>query len=554
MRKGFLGSVAALAAGAGAAWGQPSVDPAPPAGLPIVAPGAPGAPSAPVGPPPPISAPVFGGLPSHAIPGNAGFPPPPSIMPPGNFGPPSDPLGLGPVGGFGPPPGPMYPMPGPYGAQSYQPPPPMPNVGGGLGGGDRGLGYGAAPHWWFDGEYLLWFTKGQPINFPLVTASAPADAGVLTAGSTLVLSGQRDLGYNAMNGFRLTAGFFGDEDRRFGFQMSGFITERRANVQDFGSLQNLSGIPTIARPFIDVAGLQSSLVLSGPNFGPATVRVSTTTQTWGVEPVGVWNIYRAEPGTRANWSLDFLAGYRYLQIKEELTITSRTALDSQIGLPTFVSNPPFGVVTQTGVSLTPAFTNFGGVGVGGPALIDIRDNFRTTNQFNGFVMGLRGEGRYGMITTSAFGKIALGEMHERIEINGISSFFDPTGGSGGTSGNLAVFNSGTGGGRGAAYGGVLANAGNIGTYVHDRFTWIPEVGGTVGIALTRGMTGYMGVNLLYFPDVVRPGTIANPRISSTAVPFSPSFGTPGAPRGPNFKVIEEDQWLGGVNFGLLFRY
>ena len=45
--------------------------------------------------------------------------------------------------------------------------------------------------------------------------------------------------------------------------------------------------------------------------------VSTTTQTWGVEPVGVWNIYRAEPGSRACWSLDFLAGYRYLQIKEE---------------------------------------------------------------------------------------------------------------------------------------------------------------------------------------------------------------------------------------------
>ena len=176
-------------------------------------------------------------------------------MPPGNFGPPGDPLGLGPVGGFGPPPGPTYPMPGPYTHQAYQPPPPLPNVGGGVG-GDRGLGYGSAPHWWFDGEYLLWFTKGQPINFPLVTASAPADAGVLTAGSTLVLSGQRDLGYNAMNGFRLTAGFFGDADRRFGFQMSGFITERRANVQDFGSLQNVSGIPTLARPFIDVDGLQ----------------------------------------------------------------------------------------------------------------------------------------------------------------------------------------------------------------------------------------------------------------------------------------------------------
>jgi len=128
--------------------------------------------------------------------------------------------------------------------------------------------------------------------------------------------------------------------------------------------------------------------------------------------VGVWNIYRAEPGSRACWSLDFLAGYRFIQLKEELTIRSQTLLDDRVALPTFVSNP-FGIVTQTGITIQPAFTSFGGVvvGGGGPTLIQIRDNFRATNQFNGLVLGLRGEGRYGMITTSMFGKIAVGNMH-----------------------------------------------------------------------------------------------------------------------------------------------
>ena len=337
--------------------------------------------------------------------------------------------------------------------------------------------------------------------------------------------------------------------------MTGFSTGRGANDQTFGSLNNLSGIPTFARAFSDVAGFQSALVLSGPNFGPAAVRVVSTNETWGVEPVGVWNIYRAEPGTRANWSLNFLGGYKYLQMKENLSIISNTALDSQIGLPTFVSNSPFGVVTQTGVTITPAFTNFGGVNVGGPATITIRDSFTATNQFNGIITGLQAEGRYGIITTSVFGKISVGELHERVQINGGGSFFDPTGGSGGTIGNLAVFNSGTGGGVGAAYGGVLANAGNIGTYVHDRFTWIPEVGGTVGIALTRGMTGYMGVNLLYFPDVVRPGNIVNQNVSSAAVPFSANYGAAGAPRGPGFKfVATRPVVIGGATFGLMLRY
>jgi len=141
-----------------------------------------------------------------------------------------------------------------------------------------------------------------------------------------------------------------------------------------------------------------------------------------------------------------------------------------------------------------------------------------------------------------------------VEISGLGSFFDPSGRSGSTVGNLQVFNSGTGGGTGAAYGGLLANASNIGTFNQDRFSWIPEVGGTVGIALTRGLTGYIGLNLLYFPDVVRPGNIANPRVSSAAVPFSANYGAAGAPRGPEFKWVEEDHLLGGVSFGLMLRY
>jgi len=112
MRKGLLGTIAALAAGAGTAWGEPPAAPtAPPVGMP--------APSA--APTTPPAAPgAFSGLAPGAAPGTAGFPPLPVIMPPGlNVGLAGDPLGLGPVGGFGPPPGPMYPMPGPYGAAQW---------------------------------------------------------------------------------------------------------------------------------------------------------------------------------------------------------------------------------------------------------------------------------------------------------------------------------------------------------------------------------------------------------------------------------------------------
>ena len=100
MRKGLLGSIAALAAGAGSAWGQPAPAPVAPAG------GAPAVRAADVVP-------------------ASGWGPAPVIMPPVTVGPPGDPLGLGPTAGLGPPPGPMYPPPGPYGAPQFQPPAPI---------------------------------------------------------------------------------------------------------------------------------------------------------------------------------------------------------------------------------------------------------------------------------------------------------------------------------------------------------------------------------------------------------------------------------------------
>ena len=319
----------------------------------------------------------------------------------------------------------MYPMPGPYAQDLYQPAPP-----GGGGGGDGGLGYGTAPRWWFDGEYLLWFSQGAKLQYPLLTTSAPSDQGVLGAASTNVLVGQRKLGFDAFNGFRLTAGFFGDADRRVGFQMTGFTTETQVNSQKFGGLDNSKNLPVLARPFIDVAGAQSTIVLSGPGIGPARVRVGTTSQTWSVEPEGVWNLYRAEPGSRFSLSVNLLAGYRFIEFHESLTISSTTQFNggtNTFTLPTFTTGP-FGIVSATGVTVvsTSAFTNFGGVRVNGPAAIDIRDSFRTTNQFNGAVFGLSAEGRYGIITASSFAKVGLGNMHERVEISGSGAYISGT--------------------------------------------------------------------------------------------------------------------------------
>jgi hypothetical protein len=504
------GSFAALAAGAGAAFGQAPMPPAP-AGDP---------------PPPAAVAPAT----TDVIPA-AGRQPAPVIMPPLAPGPQGDPLGFGPAGGSGPPPGPMYPNPGPYGAPTWQPAPP------GVAGAFRTPVNGYAPHFWAMGEYLMYFPKAQPVRFPLLTTSAPSDLGLLGRPSTLVLVGNNDLGYNTVSGFRATAGFFWDCDRRYGLEASGFLLEQKANTNFFQSAQ--AGIPVLARPFIDSTNFRAAnaLVVSAPNLGSGSALVYTSTRSWGLEGSGVINLYRTGPACRTGCSVDFLIGPRFFELDEQLNVSSQTTLGIPPTFTPVLQVNPFGVLTQVGATLTPGSTTLGGVQVFTPASIEVRDSFKTTNQFYGGQVGLRTDwrlgGAYSLLVT---GKFAMGEMHETIEVNGGSGFIDPTRGTLGTS-----------------VGGLLANAANIGKYHHDEFAIIPEVNASIGVAITRGITGYIGYNFLYVNKVARPGSQINPVVNTASVPFSPNFGT-NRPLTTSGLFAQDDFWLMGVNFGLNFRY
>lgn len=526
MRKGILGSIAALAAGAGAAWGQVPVVPADPP------------PPAAVGPATvvdPAVAPANGPVPILP-PGLRPTPPAPVIMPPVQAGPGYDPQGLGPVGGFGPPPGPMYPNPGPYAAPTWQPAGPGP--GGAAAAGLAPGMPGAAPHMWTQVDYLMWFAKAQGVPFPLVTTSAPTDRGLLGRPSTIILAGQQDLSYNAISGFRVTTGFYGDCDRRFGFETSGFVLEQKSNITDITSTP--SDIPTLARPFLDSANPRviDSLVLTNPNFATGRVLVDSSTQTWGVEANGVWNLYRSGPDCKTfGCSIDFLAGYRFLEIEEDLEINSISNLNTPpLAIPIFTTGP-FGVVTQTGTRLVPVPVPFGGVTIGAPASVVVQDRVLTYNRFNGGQVGLRGEAHCGMFVFGMSSKFAIGNMHQRIEITGASGFNNPTTGQVGT-----------------AYGGLLANARNIGTYNHDEFAIIPEVNASLGIHLTRGLTAFLGYNFLYVNRVARPAGQINPIVDTSTVPFSPNYGSTNRPAGFSELFVQDDFWLMGMNFGLRLQY
>jgi hypothetical protein len=457
--------------------------------------------------------------------------PAPVIMPPNTFGPPSDPMGLGPTGGLGPPPGPMYPMPGPYGAPQFQPPPPGQN-------GDGG--YNVLSRFEFSGAYNIWFGKSQAVPMPLLTTSAPSQAGVLGASSTLVLAGGQPIAYNGISGMQLTSSFYGDDDRRFGALVTGFYTEDRTistkiGVAGAGFNGTSADIPVLARPYIDTTSGPTSLVVGGPNIGLASAIVTTSTQTWGVEASGVWNLFRTSPNEKWFVSTDLVIGYKFLELKEDLAVITNTSVNAVTTTPIFGIGPS-GFPVQTGTQITPIPIPVAGVTVVAPGSILITDRFTTTNLFNGTTVGFRNEIRYGMFSLEAIGKIGLGDMHQILEISGSTNTVSGTGATG------------------AAYGGLYANASNIGRYSHDDFAVIPEVQANFGINLTRSLTAYFGYNFMYMTHVIRPGGQMNPVIDGTSVPLSSTYGVSGL--NPGFRSVfnQTDYWLMGANFGLSFKY
>lgn len=282
MRKKLLGTIAAVAAGAGAALGQA------PNGRPT---------------PPPLGAYADGFAPAGYV-----DPIPPQVPGfPGGGDPAGFPGGGDPAG----PPG--YPPPGLYGQPRWETQTP------------RWATRPVAPHVWFSGDYLLNFVKAQPAAVPFVTTSAPAGGGVIGAPSTTILHSTSDLGYNVVSGFRVSGGFFCDDCQRWGVEASGFAMERGENV--FTAASDLTGQPTLTRPFVNAAtGGPAVLVVSFPNYASGNISVRADNRTWGADGGPIVNLFRSAPGAACLYSFNVTTGFRYLEVDENLDIQSTSTL------------------------------------------------------------------------------------------------------------------------------------------------------------------------------------------------------------------------------------
>ncbi len=368
------------------------------------------------------------------------------------------------------------------------------------------------PRFYARGEYLLWWFKKDQVP-PLVTTSAPADEGILGRATTQTLFGGDGLSSGSHSGGRFTVGAWLDDCQTKAIEVSGFFLP--GDTQRFDA--NSSNFAVLARPFFSLNRNEEFAQLTVfPGISTGNIDVQNSSNLYGVEA----NLRCCLCGGCVpcddcdscfagwNYHIDGLAGFRYLNLNEDLSIT-----ENVMNLPTAPMNPNVNAL--------------------------VFDDFSTRNQFYGGQVGLDGAFGRGPWSLDVLGKLALGDTNQRIDINGGQLVTNRV------TGVTTPF-----------VGGLLALPSNIGSHSHNAFSVVPEVDLTLSYHLNEHVRVFAGYDFLYWTNVVRPGEQIDRVLDETQIP---NFDAPGtvAPAGQNRPAVlfrQSDFWAQGMNLGLEFRY
>ncbi|MEO8495397.1 MAG: BBP7 family outer membrane beta-barrel protein [Planctomycetota bacterium] len=354
---------------------------------------------------------------------------------------------------------------------------------------------------WVRAEYLLWLTDS--LRTPALITTSPtgtprATAGVLGEAGTRTLYGGSTINNDPHSGGRLRGGYWFDAANKIGVEGDVFMLDEQSSQFQATS----TGDPIIARPFFDmVNGRETAELVAFPNVVRGSIQANALTNLasgglWmRFDPHGLGSPCEVRSGRKLNWVL----GYRYMRLKDQIVINeSLESLDTA-----------------------------------NPGTFVINDSFATKNSFHGVEVGAVYEADYGPLFLEALTKVAIGNNHQSVSINGYSDITEL--------GLLERFP-----------GGVLAQRTNIGSYSRNEMALIPQLGVTLGWRVTRRLSLTAGYSLIYFSNVVRAGdqisTDVNPNLfPPEATPFS-------GPLRPQFAWRESDFWAHGLSLGGEFRW
>jgi len=354
---------------------------------------------------------------------------------------------------------------------------------------------------WARARYLYWETDGDDLP-PLVTVSPgttpQGEAGVLGQDTTDILFGG-EVNEDARSGGRLEFGYG---------QFQGLQVDLYALEEESTSFQAAStGDPIIARPFFNIELEQqdasliscpSCTVLGFPNINlQGNISIETTSE---VKSAGISWRRLVWMDTWAPFQsfvrLNFLAGYRYFELHEGLTINDQVNL---IGVPF----PPDSFFAR-------------------------EDTFRTVNEFHGGEIGWLAALQHKRLSVELLARLALGNMQQVVDIAGRRIEL---------SGDQVA-------------GGFLAQPSNIGRHVRDEFALIPEFGIDVGFQIACHVRLVAGYSFIYVSQATRPGDNIDLTLNETTA----GGGMSTAETRPVFTGSDSDFWAGGGSAGIELRW
>lgn len=382
--------------------------------------------------------------------------------------------------------------------------------------------YGLSPRGlWVRGEYLLWWTKGMYVP-PLVTTGP---TGRLDDPATSILYGGDEILDDARSGFRVSIGGPLGCYGRFGWEADYLLLGEIDD--DFFAASNATGSPNLFRPFFNVNPRDPMTGEFAPPAREAVELVSTPGQLAGSVRVEAFSELQGA-GARLRCNLccsdgcvslcdpcggaytlrqvsrfDFLLGYRYLRLREGVTI--REDLTSLLPPP-----------------------NQGET--------DIFDAFDTRNEFHGVDFGVVWELTRGRWSLELLGKMALGTVEQVVNINGQSVH----------TGTAMGANDGT------FTGGLLAQRTNIGSHSRNEFAIVPELAVTLGLQLAPRLKVTAGYTFLYWSRVARPGEHIDLDVNPDLLP--PEFDPFAGAARPRFAFRDTDFWAQGIRVGAEYRW
>jgi hypothetical protein len=334
---------------------------------------------------------------------------------------------------------------------------------------------------WLRLEALLWWRQGR--DFPPLVTTDPATESSTTAGvlpDAHVLFGGARTGTNMQAGGRVDFGTYlnpaqtiGIGDRFFGLGRDS--SEFRVASND---------VPVLAVPFHDFnANANDALLIAYPGLRTGNISVIGSSSLVGND---VYTKILLCRDCINRW--DFITGWNWTRIGDDVALRTRT---------TIISDPtlPAGTVLTT------------------------LDQFRTTNNFNGGILGLQWQRNCGYWTTQMLGRMSIGNMHEVILVSGQSA----------VNGTVS-----------ATPGGVLTAASNIGRRARNEFTAITEVGLNLGYRFAPCTTLNVGYTFMYFNDVLSPANNIDTGVGTASTGLVH----------PAVLFRHSDFWVQGLNLGI----